>query len=99
MATFTNQATLTYNGVSTNSNVAYGEILDVLSATKTAVEGSYTEGDTVTYTVALRNTGTAALTNLTLADDLGGYEYEGNTVYPLTYVNGSILYIVNFHNF
>ena len=95
MATFTNQATLTYNGVSTNSNVAYGEILDVLSATKTAVEGSYTEGDTVTYTVALRNTGTAALTNLTLADDLGGYEYEGNTVYPLTYVSGTALYFVN----
>ena len=95
MATFTNQATLTYNGVSTNSNVAYGEILDVLSATKTAVEGSYTEGDTVTYTVALRNTGIAALTNLTLADDLGGYEYEGNTVYPLTYVSGTALYFVN----
>jgi hypothetical protein len=26
MAIFTNQATLTYNGNSTNSNIAYGEI-------------------------------------------------------------------------
>ena len=40
MAIFTNQATLTYNGNSTNSNIAYGEILDVLVATKTAVEGN-----------------------------------------------------------
>ena len=38
MAIFSNQATLTYNGSSTNSNIAYGEILDVLAATKTAVE-------------------------------------------------------------
>ena len=37
MAIFTNQATLTYNGNTTNSNIAYGEILDELSATKTAV--------------------------------------------------------------
>ena len=52
MAIFTNQATLTYNGVSTNSNVAFGEILDVLSVTKTAVEGSYAQGDNVTYVVS-----------------------------------------------
>ena len=35
MAIFTNQATLRYNGGSTNSNIAYGEILEVLEATKT----------------------------------------------------------------
>ena len=34
MAIFSNQATLTYNGTTTNSNIAYGEILDVLTATK-----------------------------------------------------------------
>ena len=44
VAIFTNQATLTYQGNSTNSNIAYGEILDVLVATKTAVEESYTPG-------------------------------------------------------
>ena len=95
MATFTNQATLTYNGVSTNSNIAFGEILDVLSVTKTAVEDSYTLGDNVTYVVSLKNTGGNALTNLTVTDDLGAYTYDGNTVYPLTYVNGSALYFVN----
>lgn len=95
MAVFTNQATLTYNGISTNSNIAFGEILDVLSVTKTAVEDSYAQGDTVTYVVSLRNTGSNALTNLTITDDLGAYTYEGGTVYPLSYVTGSTLYFVN----
>lgn len=89
MAIFSNQATLTYNGNTTNSNIAYGEILDVLTATKTAVEGSYTPGEVVTYVVTLRNTGTTALTALTLTDDLGGYTFAGATVYPLTYVDGT----------
>lgn len=95
MATFTNQATLTYNGISTNSNIAFGEILDVLSVTKTVVEDSYAQGDTVTYVVSLRNTGGNALTNLTVTDDLGAYTYETGTVYPLTHINGSALYFVN----
>ena len=88
MAIFTNQATLSYNGTSTNSNVAFGEILDVLAATKTSVENTYAIGDTVTYVVALRNTGNTALTNLTVSDDLGGYEFGGTTVYPLNFVDG-----------
>lgn len=90
MAIFSNQATLTYNGNTTNSNIAYGEILDVLEATKTAVEGSYAPGGLVTYVVTLRNTGTTPLTGLTVTDDLGGYEFEGSTVYPLTYEAGSV---------
>ena len=89
MAIFSNQATLTYNGGTTNSNIAYGEILDVLAATKTAIEGSYTPGEVVTYVVTLRNTGNAALTGVTVTDDLGGYDFGGTTVYPLTYVDGS----------
>ena len=95
MAIFSNQATLTYNGNSTNSNIAYGEILDVLVATKTAVEGSYTPGQLVTYAVTLRNTGTAALTGLTITDDLGGYAFNGTTVYPLTYEAGSVTMFTN----
>ena len=89
MAIFSNQATLTYNGNTTNSNIAYGEILDVLAATKTSVEGTYTPGTLVTYVVTLRNTGTATLSGLTVTDDLGGYDFGGATVYPLTYEAGS----------
>lgn len=95
MAIFSNQATLTYNGNSTNSNIAYGELLDVVAATKTALEGSYVPGETVTYVVTLRNTGSSALTNLTVTDDLGGYTFNGATVYPLTYEAGSAVLFVN----
>ena len=95
MAIFSNQATLTYNGNSTNSNIAYGEILDVLVATKTSVEGTYTPGELVTYVVTLRNTGNAALAGLMVTDDLGGYPFGGTIVYPLTYEPGSIAMFVN----
>ena len=95
MAIFTNQATLTYNGSSTNSNIAYGEILDVLVATKTAVEGSYAPGQIVTYVVTLRNTGNASLTGLVVTDNLGGYDFNGATVYPLTYEDGSVALFAN----
>ena len=95
MAIYSNQATLTYNGNSTNSNIAYGEILDVLAVTKTAVEGSYTPGTLVTYVVTLRNTGAAPLAGLTVTDNLGGYEFNGATVYPLTYEAGSAVLFAN----
>ena len=95
MAIFSNQATLTYNGNSTNSNIAYGEILDVLVATKTAVEGTYAPGQIVTYVVTLRNTGSAALSGLTVTDNLGGYTFNGTTVYPLTYEAGSAAMFTN----
>ena len=90
MAIFSNQATLTYNGTTTSSNIAYGEILDILTASKTSVEASYTLGTLVTYVVTLRNTGTATLSGLTVSDDLGGYDVGGTTVYPLTYEEGSV---------
>ena len=95
MAIFSNQATLTYNGNSTNSNIAYGEILDVLTTTKTAIEGSYTPGSLVTYVITLRNTGTTTLSGLTLTDDLGGYLFNGTTVYPLTYEENSVALFIN----
>lgn len=97
MATFFNQATLTYNGGVINSNVVTGELVEVLSATKTAVGDSYSDGDTVTYVVSIVNSGTGSFTDLTLTDDLGGYEFgtAPTTLYPLTYVDGSVLYYVN----
>ena len=89
MAIFSNQATLTYNGNTTNSNIAYGEILDVLTASKTSIEGIYTQNGLVTYVITLRNTGNAALNGLSVSDDLGGYDFGGTTLYPLTYSDGS----------
>ena len=89
MAIFSNQATLTYNGISTNSNIAYGEILETLSVTKSAIEDGYSAGSTITYAVTLKNTGTSPLGGITVSDDLGGYLVGSTTVYPLTYQDGS----------
>lgn len=95
MASFTNFATLSYNGGTTNSNTVTGELLETLTAAKTAVIPAYTAGENVTYAVSLVNTGTAPLTGITVTDDLGGYAVGANTVYPLAYVDGSIKYYVN----
>ena len=95
MAIFSNQATLTYNGISTNSNVAYGEILDALALFKTSVEGTYTPDSIVTYVVTLRNTSNSAINGVTLTDDLGGYDFNGTTVYPLGYRAGSVALFVD----
>ena len=75
MAQFTNQATLSYNGSVVNSNVAVGEILEALSAQKTAVRETYVAGDTITYVISLRNAGAAAWTGLTVSDDPVSYTH------------------------
>lgn len=95
MAQFTNQAQLTYNNTVTNSNIAIGEVIGALTASKTPVTDTYIQGDTVTYVVNLVNTANNALNGLTVTDDLGAYEFNTNTVYPLTYTEGSVKYFIN----
>lgn len=100
MPTFTNQAQLSYNGVITNSNVARGEIVEVLAATKTALFGNYSAGEVVTYVINIVNSGTTPFTDLSIADDLGAYDYKSTaedelTMYPLTYVTDSVQYYQN----
>lgn len=95
MAIFTNFATLSYSGGTTNSNVVTGEILGTLTAAKTALTENYRIGDEVTYVVSLVNSGSTALTGLTLTDDLGGFVFDEATVYPLSYITGSVRVFVN----
>ncbi|MBE6564190.1 MAG: hypothetical protein E7655_02790 [Ruminococcaceae bacterium] len=95
MATFTNQATLSYNNTVTTSNITTGEIVEVLSASKTAVVDTYAIGDSVTYVISLVNAGTAPFTGLTVTDSLGSYPLDTANVTPLDYVDGSLLYYVN----
>lgn len=95
MARFTNQAQLRYGNAVTNSNIAVGEILEVLSATKTAVRATYGQNDKVTYIVSIVNSGTTAITGLTLTDNLGTYTFGTGELVPLTYVDGTIHYYVN----
>lgn len=95
MATFTNQAVLSYNNVTTSSNVATGELVSALTANKTALIDSYTVNDTVTYVIGIVNSGSSAFGALTLTDDLGTYSFGTGTLYPLTYKNGSLKVFVN----
>lgn len=100
MATFYNQATLSYNGILKSSNITAGEILAVLSASKTPVTDTYAPGSTLTYVIGLVNTGASCFENVTVTDDLGTYTYgdgpqEKQSAVPLTYVDGSIKYFLN----
>ena len=95
MATFFNQATLRYNNTVTNSNIASGELVEVLSVTKTAVRDTYQVGEDITYAVSILNSGTVPFAGLTVTDDLGAYTVGTTTVTPLTYGEGSVRYYVN----
>jgi len=101
MPTFTNQALLSYNGRTTASNITRGEIIEVLSVTKTALNPDYNSGSVITYLVNIINTGNTAFTGLTVNDNLGAYSFipEGTTtpitLFPLEYVDGTVRYYIN----
>jgi len=95
MAIFTNSATLSYNGNTVNSNTVTGNIIDVLAVTKTAVDGSYSANNTVTYIVSITNSGAVPFTGVTLTDNLGQYTFDSSTLTPLTYTDGSVIYYQN----
>lgn len=95
MAQFTNQAQLSYNNIVTVSNVAVGEIQDVLSISKTAVKDVYKANDTITYVINIINSGNTELNNLTLTDSLGEYTFGETKLTPLTYVDNTLRYFKN----
>jgi uncharacterized repeat protein (TIGR01451 family) len=95
MATFRNQATLSYAGNVTVSNVVTGELQQSVSVTKNTAGETYTADEVLTYVVSIVNTGGTPLTDLTVTDDLGAYTRDGQTWVPLDYVEGSLLYYVD----
>jgi uncharacterized repeat protein (TIGR01451 family) len=92
MATFTNQATLTYGDSVTTSNVVTGEFLQSISVIKYSLTETYTAGEVLTYVISLVNTSGAPITDLTVTDDLGAYTQGTETRVPLDYVDGSLTY-------
>lgn len=95
MAKFTNYATLSFNGGTAASNVVTGELLQILTAAKSAGAADYVPGQSITFVLSLLNSGTVPLTGLTVTDNLGGYAFETGTVYPLQYRGDSLRYYVN----
>ncbi len=97
MATFYNQATLSYNGTVASSNITSGEILEVLSVEKSAVSDRYSQGSENVYMISIVNTGSVCYNELTVTDDLGAYSFgdDESKAVPLTYQEGSFSYYVN----
>lgn len=90
MATFSNIASLSFNGNITNSNLVTGEILEDVMVSKIHVNPNYFTGDDITYAVTIRNMTDQPLTGITLTDDLGRYTYEGEDLYPLEFLPFSV---------
>ncbi len=94
--TITNQARVSYQFNdrvgSALSNIATAVLNDPLSAAKNSVESEYRPGDTVTFAISFVNSG-AALTNVTVTDDLGTYAIGTGEETPLTFVSPALLYI------
>ena len=95
MPIFTNQAQLRYGNSVTNSNIAVGEILEVLSMTKTAVRSQYDPNGHITYVISILNSGTLPVNGLTVTDNLGAYTSGLTTLTPLNYLAGSVKYYIN----
>ena len=95
MASFTNQATLRYNGLTVSSNTVTGQMISPLSLTKTAGEDEYCPGDTLSYVISLVNDGSASYQDLSLTDDLGGFALGTGMAWPLAYVADSVRYFIN----
>ena len=93
MATFYNQASLSFGGSVTNFNTTTGEIVAELQMTKTSATSDYGPGDSITYVVNIVNSGDTDYSGISLTDDLGRVVFSPTlSVVPLTYVEGSVLY-------
>ncbi|MDE5862180.1 MAG: hypothetical protein K2K16_02525 [Ruminococcus sp.] len=96
MATFYNQATLSYNGNVRSSNITTGNIIEVLSADKHAVQDNYSADNDVVYVISIVNNGNMAYNGIRITDNLGSYTPSDTApaVVPLTYVPDSVnLYV------
>ncbi len=95
MATFTNQATLSYGENTINSNITVGEIVYDISISKSTTASCYSFGDEITFVVSVVNNSSESSACLSVTDDLGGYTFDYTTLIPLSYIDGSVLYYIN----
>ena len=95
MATFFNQASISFGGYVTNSNITVGEVLDTLAVTKTAVSSGYGISGGTVYAVSLVNSGTTPISAISISDDLGSYTEGGVALVPFDYVTGSAKLYIN----
>ncbi len=96
MATFFNQASLSFRGTQTNSNIVSGEYTcGLVTSSKVAASEGYTQNSGITYIISLENESLAPLNDIVVTDNLGEYEFGTGSLFPLEYVEGSLKYYVN----
>lgn len=95
MATFFNQAALNLGGNQLNSNITEGQLLGGLTLTKTALSGDYERGGYIAYALTVANNGFNDVGGVSVTDDLGAFTLGTETLIPLTYVDGSLLFYEN----
>ncbi|MBQ2817571.1 MAG: hypothetical protein IJF16_06545 [Clostridia bacterium] len=95
MATFTNQARLSYNNKVMNSNIVTGRFMRELTATKTALCSDYDSESSITFVISITNCGKRDFYGLRVDDDLGEYNWRDLSCCPLDYVKDSARYYIN----
>lgn len=97
MNTFTNKATLDFNGKIITSNSVQGIILDKIIVSKAVVKNNYKRvGDTIVYTIGINNKTNNDIVNVVFNDNLGEYPISDEAkVVPLTYSVGSLRFFEN----
>lgn len=90
MPAFTNQATLSYNDITTSSNIVQGNYTPQITLSRSSVNAAYCADDLITMVVSIVNSCTSDCTDLNLTDDLGAYSHTSGTLTPLSYVSSSI---------
>ena len=95
MATFFNQASISFGGYVTNSNITVGEVLDTLAVTKSALSSSYGISGGTVFAVSLVNSGTTPISAINVSDNLGEYSDGTSTLVPFDYVVGSVKLYIN----
>lgn len=97
MATIENFATIRYTsgGVTetTVSNLAQVSVVSAVSLTKLSLSSVYENDSLLTYILTVQNTSDAALTGVTLEDNLGTFPYGSMELTPLSYGGDAVLLI------
>jgi uncharacterized repeat protein (TIGR01451 family) len=99
MATIENFATVSYTsgGVAATktSNIAEVELESSLLFSKMTLRNSYSADTPITYIITATNNSSAAISNITVTDDLATFTEEASEITPLTFIEDSALLLID----
>lgn len=95
MPAFFNQASLSYNDITTTSNIVQGNYTPQLTISRSIVNPVFCPDELITTAISIVNSCTSSCGPLTLTDDLGAYSHSSGTLVPLTYQDESAQLYIN----